>query len=145
MMVKVKLFMGPSVIRGTDAHGSGAFGARRGKRRRHRGVDICAEAGTPVFILADGIISIKYRRTGKMYPDSSKYVISYFEGLSIGGDDRWLFGLGYVCPFPLHPFNERWPVGLAQDIAARYPGITPHIHFMVWKNGVLVDPTEIVK
>ncbi len=131
-----------TIFRLQDRHGYGHFGASRGDRV-HIGVDLRAEPGEYVFSPFQGEIT-KY---GWAYSGSA---FRYIE----------ITGVEYKCRIfyaqldPAHyvgkEINELQFIGVVQNIAARYPGITPHIHFELYdKNDVNrenpLDPTELLK
>lgn len=128
-------------IRGTDAFGSGAFGARRaGGARTHNGTDYSATPGQDVRAVISGEIT----RYGWPYRDDPSirsidvsnaqgYVVRHFyvlisanlrEGSRVMGGDV---------------------IGRAQSLANRYPGITEHVHIEIRHNGNLIDPTRLIR
>ena len=121
-------------IRGTDKWGSGAYGAGRSGGRKHDGVDIVAEVGAPVYALDDGV----YERVARPYKDDARYV-----GLAVRAADGTLYKYFYVAPgLSIGAKIKKGDlIGQAQDIAARYPSITPHWHFEVRDaRGQALDP-----
>jgi murein DD-endopeptidase MepM/ murein hydrolase activator NlpD len=126
----------PTVVRGEDDWGSGAFGAPRGERT-HRGIDIAAAPGEPVLSPCDGEVV----REAAPYDDDPHY-----SGLLLHGRGDWegcAIKLFYLTG-PHEGFVQAGEViGHAQDIAARYPGITGHIHIEVRLHGEIVDPTPL--
>jgi hypothetical protein len=109
----------------SDSQGSGEFKAPRGARR-HAGRDYECKPGQPVYAPCNGIVARKV------------YVYS--------DDLRWQ-GCEIVCPgrhikiklFYMivdqnligTPVVKGEVVGTAQDIAIKYPGMTPHVHMAV--------------
>lgn len=123
-------------VRGTDAHGSGEWGASRGDRA-HVGVDYVVEPGWLAVTPVSGVIT----RLGYPYRDDLSY--RYVEVTDSQGLRHRLF---YVKPLPSISIGTRVeihdPVGTVQDIAARYPGITQHIHYEIKRqDGAHVRPS----
>jgi murein DD-endopeptidase MepM/ murein hydrolase activator NlpD len=110
-------------IRGEDAYGSGKFGAGRDKgRRAHHGVDYVAKPGAPVHAPISGTVThLGYaygegaglRSVELVNPDThlSAHVLYVTPSVKIG--DSVAAGA---------------PIGVAQNLAKRYPGITNHVH-----------------
>lgn len=123
--------------RGNDIHGSGAFGASRdGGTRIHNGVDIVAQVGQAVKSPVDG----KVIRYPDVYSDNA------FTGLAID-TDAYLHKILYVAPsVSVGSYVKKGQtIGYAQNIAGRYPGITPHVHWEVWdksKMNVAINPLK---
>lgn len=132
------LVRGAQGIRGEDAWGAGYFGAPRGKRT-HRGVDIVAQKGEDILAPMDGEIV----RKARPYDDDERY-----SGLLLAGSGRWAgmeIKVFYIEPRPPGPVRQGDVIGRAQDIAAKYPGITPHVHIEVWRGGAAVDPAPLLR
>lgn len=125
-------------VRISDRHGQGHFGASRGKRT-HKGVDYVAEVGQDIKAVMSG------RITKVGYPYGNDLSYRYVE---ISNDDT-----GYrIRQFYVKPcvINDDWVsqgdvIGVAQCLDRRYAGITEHVHLEIYKNGVLVDPTGLVR
>ena len=125
---------GPQMIRREDRWGCGAFDAPRGERR-HRGIDIVANPDQALFSPITGRIV----RVAEPYDDEPRY-----NGLLMEGLGEWAgleLKLFYLDHFDLGPIKQGDPLGTAQDIAVRYPGITGHIHVELRREGQLIDPT----
>lgn len=121
-------------LRGEDAWGSGAFGAPRG-RRAHRGVDIVVAEGDVILAPFGGLLV----REARPYDEDDR-----FSGLLLRGRGRWLgweAKLFYLQPRRPGPVRRGQIIGRAQNIALKYPGITPHVHLELWREGAAVDPT----
>lgn len=63
---------------------------------------------------------------------------------------KYLIKLWYLAPTkkPGDTVKAGEVIGFAQNIGARYPGITPHVHIEVWdrtKTNVSLDPTDMFK
>ena len=119
-------------IRGTDKHGSGHWGASRG-RRKHKGVDPAAYAGSVVYSPVIGVVT----KLGYPYADDLSY--RYVEITDAGGDKHRLF---YITPLvvmgeKVTPMRE---VGIVQDITTRHPGITNHIHYEIKRGPKFIEP-----
>ena len=110
------------LIRGNDAHGSGAFGASRNDKV-HQGLDVVVRPGQ----------TIKSPITGKVVRHSFPYPDRSFTGYHLS-NDKYLVKLWYLAPTLQEgqTITAGQTVGFAQNIALRYPGITPHVHMEVW-------------
>lgn len=139
-------------IRGTDAHGSGWFGASRsgyknGKhiKYKHPGVDFCSYKGSIIVSPHSGTVTkIGYpyspndQRKGHLryvqITEHGKYRCRYFyvvpyEGIKVGDN--------------IVPGKE---IGITQGLVNIYPSITDHFHFEVIE-GVrnFLDPLKYLK
>jgi murein DD-endopeptidase MepM/ murein hydrolase activator NlpD len=127
-------------MRECDAFGCGHFGASRSRSGRglatkHEGTDFIANPGAIVFAPGDG----KYVRSALPYPGDERY-----KGLvlQLGEYEMKVF---YVSP-SIAPGKEIRPgeaIGLVQNLAPKYDGITNHIHVEVRKSGELINPMEL--
>ncbi len=121
-------------VRGDDAYGNGVFGAPRTHDGDHNGLDIVAQPGEAIYSPVDG----KIKQYSYPYPDKS------FSGYHLL-TDKYLIKLWYLAP-TLHPgdlVKAGQVIGFAQNLGARYPGITNHVHMEVWdlrKMNVAIDP-----
>lgn len=114
---------------------SSAFGMRRhpilGYVRMHKGVDIAAPWGSPVFAASDGVVQFAGRASGY----GSLIRISH------GG----AYGTGYAHLSRIYVRNgER--VRRGQRIGAvGNEGLStgPHLHYELYKNGVAVNPRSV--
>ena len=108
-------------IRGSDRWGSGGFGAGRGDRK-HAGVDYICKPGDVVVSPITG----KVKRWGYCYSDPQWMSYRLVEIAS----DAMVVRLLYMLPSVAvgNHVNEGDPLGIAQNIAARYPGMIPHVH-----------------
>lgn len=122
----------------SDSHGSGEFGARRG-RRFHKGVDFVGMEKQWVVAPVSGVLTRRAHPYGDGGPAD--------DGLLIRGDttigvDVKMF---YVRPRKFL-IGERVAVGQAighlLSLEERYPGITTHCHMEVWRDGERV-PFEV--
>lgn len=123
--------------RGEDRFGSGQFGASRDHARRtHQGLDLVARAGEIIYSPMDGNII----REAIPYASDPSY-----RGLVIQGTDLWdgyEVKVFYMNGFLSGPVIARQPIGRAQDLSRRYPGISNHIHVEVRLRGRLLSPNE---
>lgn len=138
-------------IRGIDAHGSGSFGASRGKGRVHNGIDIACMPGSLVLSLSAGrVTKIGYpysQKDEKEVPLAQrekfrkKKALRYVEVTT--GNERYRYF--YVAPKVALGDEVRAfdCLGVVSDITAIYPGITPHFHFEI-KNeeNLFLNPVE---
>lgn len=125
------------VVRGKDNYGAGYFGASRGERK-HVGIDLVLDSGKEFFSFNQGVVS----KLGYPYKDALGY--RYVQVTNADGS-AWRYF--YVTPMvKLGQIVKKGQVlGITQDLQARYPGITPHVHFEIMKNAEYVDPTYIVQ
>lgn len=102
-------------------------------RRPHNGVDYAAPTGTPVFAVADGVVTRKYFERG----GGNTLKVRHGQGLESGY---------------LH--LSRFAKGIAQGAKVRqgqvigYVGSTgmstgPHLDFRIWRSGKPIDPLKI--
>ncbi len=129
----------PVRLRGEDAWGSGAFGAPRGDHA-HRGIDIIVAPGDDILSPVDGT----FVRIAEPYDNDAR-----FSGVLLRGSGDWSdceVKLFYFAPRPgLSLLQAGEKIGVAQDIALRYPDITCHIHLELWQDGEVVDPTPFIE
>ncbi|MCG7985071.1 MAG: M23 family metallopeptidase [Candidatus Thiodiazotropha lotti] len=143
-------------VRGQDNLGSGEFGAPRGSRK-HKGIDIVAYPGFEVLSVCHGeVTKIGYPYSqDDLSADHSnederrkfylKKAMRYVEVMTTGRVKVRYF---YVTPAVMvgdriHPGRS---LGIVQDIAAIYPGITPHFHFEVLdRSGQVVNPYHFLE
>ena len=123
------------ITRPCDPHGCGYFKASRGNKL-HQGVDVVSQPGQRITSPIDG----KITRYAYPYEDMS------YAGIVVE-NDQYFIKIFYLAPTISVGSNVRagQQIGLAQDIAARYPGITPHVHMEVWDKALVsvsVDPTN---
>jgi len=122
----------PSLTPVNGARVSSGFGMRihpvRGGRRMHKGIDLAAPTGTPVYATADGIVDLaRWGRGYGLYIKldhgaelETRY--AHLSRLAVGAGDRVEKGevIGYVG-------STGWSTG-------------PHLHYEVRVNGVAVNP-----
>ncbi|AQR74470.1 M23 family metallopeptidase [Sphingomonas sp. LM7] len=119
----------------TNGRFSSSFGMRRhpilGYTRMHKGIDIAAPWGTPVYAATDGVVQFAGRSSG--YGNLIK--------LSHGG----AFGTGYGHLSRIVVRNGQ-TVRKGQVIGAvGNTGMStgPHLHYELYKNGVAVNPRSV--
>lgn len=133
------LFGAPAMLkfiapeRGTDRHGSGAWQARRGKRR-HRGIDYAAPPGAQCLAVEAGTVT----KLGYAYRDDLSY--RYVEVTDALGYRARYFFVHPIVRVGAHVMPDD-PLGTVQSLDRRYPGITEHVHFEVWNpDGERIHP-----
>lgn len=99
-----------------------SFGARRGGRRKHQGIDLFAAAGTPVCAATSGVVVFKGRNRlgGKVVYVMGEGVLTYYAHL-----DSWRTGLSW---------GERVTRGTrlgTVGTSGNARGTPPHLHFAV--------------
>ncbi len=109
------------------------FGAERGGRL-HRGVDVFAPRGAPVFAVTDGTVETRSDpRTGNAVhlvgDDAVRFVYTHLHSYATGIDTGVRVDAG----------AELGSVGTTGDA-----GGVPHLHFEVWVDGAPVDPYSLV-
>ncbi|MBB3891476.1 murein DD-endopeptidase MepM/ murein hydrolase activator NlpD [Phenylobacterium haematophilum] len=130
-----------SNLRGTDAFGSGAFGAARdGGRRQHRGVDLVAAPGTPVRAPISGRVT----RVGAAYSDSAALTYVEIANPATRYVARVLYVGSQVTPGTTVAAGDL--IGRAQDLAVRYgAGMTNHVHLeLTGRSGGRLNPLVIL-
>jgi murein DD-endopeptidase MepM/ murein hydrolase activator NlpD len=119
----------------TNGRFSSAFGMRRhpilGYTRMHKGIDIAAPWGTPVYAATDGIVQFAGRSAG----------YGNFIKLNHGG----AFGTGYGH---LSRIVVRGGQSVRKGQVIGAVGNTgmstgPHLHYELYKNGVAVNPRSV--
>lgn len=125
-------------VRGVDAFGSGVFGAvRDAGKRRHQGVDYVAAAGAAVRAPITGRVS----RLGYAYRGNT--ALRFVE--IVNPDTKFSARVLYVAPSVAigDDIVAGEEIGVTQDISARYPGITNHVHVELRDaNRRLIDATD---
>lgn len=128
-------------IRGTDCHGSGAYGAKRGKRR-HNGIDLACFKGSLIKSLTHGIVN----KLGYPYnpSDPKKGHLRYVE---VGLDgNRYRYFYIDPCVAVGDIIEPGMIIGEAQGLCDIYKGITDHIHFEhINATGAFSDPEGLLK
>lgn len=125
------------VMRVSDTHGMGHFGAPRGSRV-HMGVDYAVLPDSWVLSPVCGEVS----KLGVVYSEHPEF--RYVEVTDHKYKDRLRFF--YVYPMGVAVgkvvlAGQR--IGYVQDLEELYPGITPHVHFEVMTfEGKYMKPEE---
>ncbi|MBB5711966.1 murein DD-endopeptidase MepM/ murein hydrolase activator NlpD [Sphingomonas xinjiangensis] len=114
---------------------SSSFGMRRhpilGYVRMHRGVDIAAPWGSPVFAASDGTVQIAGRSSG------------YGNLIKLNHGNGYGTGYGHLSRILVRPGQH---VRKGQQIGAvGNTGLStgPHLHYEMYKNGVAVNPRSV--
>ncbi|UAB77431.1 hypothetical protein INR77_11555 [Erythrobacter sp. SCSIO 43205] len=119
-------------VRGQDGWGNGAFGASRGRHRRHAGVDFAALPGTLITSPVTGRID----RITDCYSDKERNgdlkAIVIKNLIDSGFETKVL----YVKPLPGITVGSsveagKTAIGNTQGIQRIYPGITDHTHIQI--------------
>lgn len=110
------------------------WGANRGKRK-HRGIDLAADRGTPIFAIEDGRVNrTKLQANGALQivlrgKSGSKFYYGHMDEVFVSGGDRVLAG---------------------QVIATMGDSGSPgavHLHFEYWKSGresAAINPKRLI-
>ena len=122
-------------IRGTDAQGSGHYGAPRGSRK-HNGIDFCCYPGTEIQPFYPG----KVTKIG--YPYADKLEFRYVQITDVHGIHHRYFYVDPCVKLGDSVFLGDI-IGKSQELP--YEGITQHIHYEVKVNGEHVDPTPYIE
>lgn len=121
-----------------DGYGSGQYGSSRDKgKREHDGIDIVVAAGEEIFSPIKGEIV----REAVPYGNDPNY-----KGIVIKGIEKWKgyeIKIFYAEGLFSGMASPSQKIGNAQNIKAKYPGITNHIHLEVRLSGILIDPFTI--
>ena len=123
--------------RGCDPMGCGSFGASRGSRT-HKGIDIVAAPGETIFSPITG----KVTRFPIPYATDNRY-----NGIEIT-NSTYRIMIFYMKPNVSIGTTviAGQSIGIAQNISAKHgSSMKNHIHFEVYKNGTLIDPTNLFK
>ena len=125
--------------RTADKWGEGSFGAPRAGRL-HEGLDLVAPPGEVIIAPVCGFISRLSRPYGDDGPGDSGFIFQPAGALS---GFELIFWYVEVMPYAtLAVMHQGAAIGRARDLEARYPGITPHVHFAVRDAfGKPVDPS----
>jgi murein DD-endopeptidase MepM/ murein hydrolase activator NlpD len=110
-------------VRGGDVFGSGDFGASRdGGKRKHEGVDYVIAPGAPVHSPISGEVA----RLGYAYRGEGGYRIVEIVNSETKVKARVLYVAPTVAVGDVVVAGQE--IGAAQELNARYPGITNHVH-----------------
>lgn len=119
-------------VRGTDKWGEGRYGAKRGDHL-HKGADFICEPGQDVMAPISGLVEREAR----------PYAEGEYSGLLIR---EALFAVKMFYFEPIKEIVGKFvsmgqKIGVAQDVAKKYPGMTPHIHLEIES----IDPTLLLE
>ena len=127
-------------IRASDNWGDGHYGASRGMRRKHKGIDYACYPGTTIK-------SIKYGQVTKLgfpYDDDEdgdgKPDFDYVEITDPAGNRARYF---YVkpCVAAGDMIQSGQDIGVTQELGKKYKGITEHLHLeVIGHDGKHFDP-----
>lgn len=126
--------------RGTDKHGSGAFGASRGNRS-HNGIDLAAPPGAVCLAGVNGTVTKigfpYWIPSPKTKRDILKSELRYVQVTTMNCVDHRYF---YMKPLVKKgdAVSKNQVIGLAQDLTEIYgEGMTNHIHYecIMWIDG----------
>jgi len=123
----------------SDRYGDGHFGTRRGGgRRKHKGLDIRADMGEPVYASKSGVTA-----TGWVKGGMGKYVKIKHQG-------GYVTLYGHLSEITVNSGAWVWQneeIGKAGKTGnANYRAMHTHVHFEIRQNGKHIDPLpEIVK
>jgi hypothetical protein len=128
-------------IRGHDKWGGGFFGASRdGGKRKHEGADFISETGQQVVMPLDGTIV----RVARPYADDNRY-----SGCLIRTPEYPEVKMFYFEPLQGligKKAKRGCVIGFAQNVAARYPRITNHVHLEVHgQDGKAINPATLLE
>lgn len=127
--------------RGIDSQGSGAYGAPRGTRK-HNGQDFSVFPGNTILAANAGTVT----KIGYPYNPADK-VKGHLRYIQI--TDRNGFDVRYFYVNPFLKLGDRvgkgGEIGISQDLTSIYPGITPHVHFEVKKDGAYINPNDYLR
>ena len=111
-------------IRGYDKWGSGAFGAPRGNHV-HEGVDFICVPGQDIYAPSNGkIVREAHPYAGDLKWSGCLLITDYMEV------KMFYMRLLRNMVLPISVIQGDI-IGTAQNIADKYPGITPHVHLQV--------------
>ncbi|HPT38776.1 MAG TPA: M23 family metallopeptidase [Candidatus Omnitrophota bacterium] len=117
-----------------DQRGNGLFAASRSGKRIHKGLDLLAEVGTPVYTAKSGEVISATQNRGM-----GKYVI-------VRHRDNLITIYGHLSSILVrcHDFVRQGQVigNVGKTGNARSAEMLPHLHFEVRKNGIPLDPLE---
>jgi murein DD-endopeptidase MepM/ murein hydrolase activator NlpD len=129
-------------IRGSDPQGSGAYGASRRNNQgaySHEGVDIVYQPGETVTAPISGTVG----KIGFPYDpqDPKKGSYRYVPITNADGSTVKLFYIDPTVKEGDSVTAGQTPLGISQDLAPAFPGITNHVHVEVSQGGRKVNPT----
>lgn len=125
------------IIIRSDSRGDGLFGAERSGGRKHQGLDLSAEVGTPVLAVRAGIVAAAKQNSGM-----GKYVI-----IKHAADIITVYGhLSKISVAKGQVIRQGQVIGrVGKTGNANFRGIQPHLHFEVRRNGIPQDPLRYLQ
>jgi len=106
---------------------------------RHAGVDLVAAPGGQVVAPVDGVVT----RIGRVYEGVPDY---HF--VEIAPQDGLRTRVYYIHPTVKagqKVAGGLTPIGTAEDLQRRYPGITDHVHLEIRNPAVIANPSAPIK
>lgn len=120
------------IIIRSDTRGDGYFDSPRNGQRLHKGVDFFSEVGAPVLA----------SRSGRVIEATKNNGMGLYVKVRHGKDMVTLYGhLSRIDVTAGEYVRQAEVIGAVGKTGnARYPGILPHLHFEIRKDGVHQDP-----
>jgi murein DD-endopeptidase MepM/ murein hydrolase activator NlpD len=119
-----------------DLRGDGTFASSRSGRRMHKGIDLLAEVGTPIYTAKSGKVISATQNKGM-----GKYII-------IRHRDNIITIYGHLSNIFVRRNDDVRQGQLIGSVGktgnARAADMLPHLHFEVRKNGIPQDPLEYI-
>lgn len=121
----------PSImpVPGWFSHG---YGWRKdpwtGKRQFHRGIDIVADAGTPIFATADGLVSRATR------------VADYGKMVDLSHGFGYVTRYGHMSEILVRPGQQVQRGEVIGRVGSTGRSTGPHVHYEVFRDGRRVNP-----
>ena len=122
------------IIIRTDEMGEGHFGARRSGGRRHRGIDLYAQIGTEIRTVSFARVTEVgfHKRLGNYvelrHPGNLVTIYGHLHRILVR-EGQWV-AQGKVIGY----------VGKTGN--ANHPKILPHLHFVIMRDNIPIDPLE---
>jgi len=126
-----------NIIVRSDSRGDGFFGSSRNGNRMHQGIDLYAPIDTPVLAVRSGIVTAAKKSRGM-----GNYVIirHSFNISSIYGH------LSQILVTKNQIVRQGHIIGTVGKTGnAKSPGIQPHLHFEIRKNGIPQEPLKYLE
>lgn len=125
----------------TDARGSGAWDAPRG-RRKHKGLDWETAPWGLVHAPMDGLVV----REAKPYRQPKGDINTGLLLEGTGAWEGWSLKLFYCSALVIGAqVRAREPIAVARPMREEYAGITPHVHLALLRGGTAFDPTPYLE
>lgn len=114
---------------------SSGFGMRRhpvlGYTRMHRGMDIAAPRGTPVYAASDGVVQFAGRASG------------YGNLIKIGHAGVYGTGYGHLSRILVRPGQRVRRGQLIGAVGSTGLSTGPHLHYELYRNGAAINPRSV--